>query len=245
MSATSAASDVALSRRLAAEALGTAFLVAGVVGSGIMAQRLAHDPATALLCNTIATGAILFVLIAILAPVSRAHFNPAVTLVSALRREMGARDSLAYVCAQIAGGIAGTFMAHAMFGLPLFVLGTTARSGAGQLLGEAVATFGLVMTIGGSSVYGARLVAPAVAAYIAAAYWFTSSTSFANPAVTIARALTPTYAGIRPFDALFFVGAQFAGALLGMAVSGWLFKAPLAHATKAAIPASASPAVAP
>jgi glycerol uptake facilitator-like aquaporin len=220
---TSAAAKADLARALAAEAIGTGFLVMGVVGSGIMAQHLAHDPAVALLCNTIATGAILTVLILIFAPLSGAHFNPAVTLVFALRRELTPARAAAYAAAQITGGIAGTMLAHAMFGLALGGAGTIARGGAGQWIAEAVATFGLVATILGTRVRGAAVVAPAVGLYIAAAYWFTSSTSFANPAVTVARALTPTYAGIRPIDALPFIAVQLGAALFAAFVCSWLF----------------------
>jgi glycerol uptake facilitator-like aquaporin len=217
---------VDLRRRLAAEALGTALLVATVVGSGIMADRLTDDVALALLGNTLPTGAILVVLITILGPLSGAHFNPAVTLVFALRGEIGARDGSLYAVAQIAGGISGTLLAHAMFELPLLEIGTTLRSGAGQWIAESVAAFGLVLTI----LLGLRARPEAIAwlvgLYITAAYWFTASTSFANPAVAIARAFSNTFAGIRPADLPGFILAEVAGALIAMAVVGWLVAEP-------------------
>ena len=212
-----------LPRRLAAEALGTAILVATVIGSGIMADRLSDDVAVSLLGNTLPTGAILVVLITILGPISGAHFNPAVTLVFALRREIGPNAALAYIAAQIAGGIAGALLAHAMFELPILQFSSTVRSGIGQWLAEATATFGLLFTI----LAGLRLQSEAVpwlvGLYISAAYWFTASTSFANPAVAIARALTDTFAGIRPVDLPGFVAAQLFGALLAMVFARWLF----------------------
>ncbi|GAB1362280.1 MIP/aquaporin family protein [Rhodobacter sp.] len=213
-----------LSRRLVAEALGTGLLVATVIGSGIMAESLSADGAIVLLGNTLPTGAILLVLISILAPVSGAHFNPAVTMVFAVRGEMSAALAWAYISVQLAGGIAGTLLAHAMFELPLVQAGKTLRGGAGQWVSEAVATFGLVLTI----LAGLRLKLAAVphlvALYITAAYWFTSSTSFANPAVAVARALTDTYAGIRLFDVPAFVVAELSGALLALAFCGWLYR---------------------
>ena len=216
-----------LTRRLAAEALGTGLLVATVVGSGIMADRLTDDVALALLGNTLPTGAILVVLITILGPISGAHFNPAVSLVFALRRELAGRDAVGYAVVQIAGGIAGTFMAHAMFALPILEISQTTRTGAGQWLAEAVAAFGLVLTI----LLGLRArpdsVAWLVGLYITAAYWFTASTSFANPAVAIARALSDTFAGIRPIDLPGFIIAEVAGALLAMVIAGWLLAEPL------------------
>ena len=215
-----------LPRRLAAEALGTAFLLAAVVGSGIMAERLTRDMALALLCNTIATGAALFVLIVIFAPVSGAHFNPAVTLVAMLRRALGPREAAAYVLVQVAGAIAGVWLAHAMFGLSVLALGRKVRDGSGQLLSEMVATFGLILTIAGAGNRSRETVAAAVGLYIAAAYWFTASTSFANPAVTLARALTPTFAGIRPTDAPAFIAAQILGALMAFAAWRFLFPVP-------------------
>ena len=212
-----------LPRSLAAEALGTMLLVAAVVGSGIMADRLTDDPALALLGNALPTGAILVVLITVLGPVSGAHMNPAVTLVFALRREMPARTALAYGAAQVAGGIAGTVLAHAMFGLAPVDPSGTARTGADQWLAEGVAAFGLLLTIVGGLRAAPAAVPWLVGLYITAAYWFTASTSFANPAVTIARALTDTFAGIRPADVPAFVAAQVAGALAGAALGRWLF----------------------
>jgi glycerol uptake facilitator-like aquaporin len=205
-----------LSRRLAAEFLGTLLLLATVVGSGIMGVRLAQgNDAVALLANAGATAGALYVLIVLFGPVSGAHFNPAVTLVMRLRREIGNRDAFAYVAVQAAAAALGVVLAHAMFELPLIAPGIHARTGAAQWLSEAVATFGLVLTI----VLGLRqrpaAIPVLVAAYIFAAYWFTASTSFANPAVTLARALTPTFAGIRPEDVGGFVLAQLAGAVAG------------------------------
>jgi glycerol uptake facilitator-like aquaporin len=209
-------------RRLAAEALGTGLLVAAVVGSGIMADALSADDGVALLGNSIATGAILVVLITILAPVSGAHLNPAVTLVFALRGEMAAALAAAYVLAQVAGGLAGSMLAHAMFELPLIGIATEARSGRGQWLAEGVASFGLVATI----LCGLRARPSAlpwlVGLYITAAYWFTASTSFANPAVAVARGLSDTFAGIRPGDVPAFVLAEIAGAAAGLGVTQWL-----------------------
>jgi|SRR6185437_9076778 len=224
MSTTSAVAD--LRRALAAEALGTCLLVAGVVGSGIMAQTLTHDTALALLCNTAATASLLVVLILALAPLSGAHFNPAVTLAFALRGEISPGVAAGYAVTQFAGGIAGTFLAHAMFALPVIAAGVRARSGPAILLSEFVATFGLLLAIFACRARGERVVAFAVGLYIAAAYWFTASTSFANPAVTLARALTPTFAGIRPPDAPAFVLVEVAGALTAAAVSAWLFASP-------------------
>jgi glycerol uptake facilitator-like aquaporin len=212
-------------RRLVAEALGTAFLLAAVVGSGIMAERLADgNVALALLCNTIPTGAILAVLILMLGPVSGAHFNPAVTLSFLLQREIGAGAALAYLAAQIGGGVAGTWCAHAMFEEPVLMLALTARTGPGQWLGEVIATFGLVATIIACVRLRPAATAPAVGLYITAAYWFTSSTSFANPAVTIARSLSDSFAGIRPVDAPAFVAAQCVGAILATWLIGWLVR---------------------
>jgi glycerol uptake facilitator-like aquaporin len=220
-----------LPRRLAAEALGTAMLVATVVGSGIMADRLSDDVAVSLLGNTLPTGAILVVLIATLGPISGAHFNPAVTLVLAIRRELGAHAALAYAAVQIAGGIAGTFLAHAMFELPILQLSTTVRTGAGQWIAEAVAAFGLVFTILAGLRFRADAIPWLVGLYITAAHWFTASTSFANPAVAIARALSDTFAGIRPADLPGFIAAEFLGALIAMALAGWLLAEakPVAH----------------
>ncbi|THK35033.1 aquaporin family protein [Ensifer sp. MPMI2T] len=221
-----------LPRRLAAEALGTAMLVATVVGSGIMADKLTNDVALSLLGNTIPTGAILVVLITVLGPLSGAHFNPAVTMVFALRREIEANAALFYVVAQIAGGIAGSLIAHAMFELPIVQVSMTARTGTGQWTAEVVAAFGLVFTILAGLRFRPDAIAWLVGLYITAAYWFTASTSFANPAVAIARALSNTFAGIRPVDVPGFILAEIFGALLAMALAGWM----LAE-EKAAIPA--------
>src|SRR6202047_5527286 len=211
-----------LPRRLVAEALGTALLVATVVGSGIMAETLTKDTALALLGNTLPTGAILVVLITILGPISGAHFNPAVSLVFAVKRELSPRDALSYVAAQIAGGIAGTVMAHAMFALPLLDASMKARTGGAQWLAEGVAAFGLVATI----LAGLRFERPAVpwlvGLYITAAYWFTSSTSFANPAVAVARSLTNTFSGIRPIDLPAFIAAELVGAAAALWLMDWL-----------------------
>lgn len=209
-------------RRLAAEALGTLALVATVVGSGIMGAALSDDTAVSLLANTIATGAILVVLITLFGPVSGAHFNPAVTLVFALRRELPWAQAGAYVVVQVAGGIAGSLLAHAMFDLPLWQVSTTLRSGTGQWLAEIVATFGLIAAILGGLRFRAEAVAWLVGLYITAAYWFTASTSFANPAVAIGRAVSDTFAGIRPADVPAFVLAEIAGAALALAFFGWL-----------------------
>lgn len=215
-----------LVRRLAAETIGAALLLAAVVGSGIMAERLAGgNDAVALLANALATGCALFVLIAALGPVSGAHFNPAVTLSLALRREMPARHGLLYVAAQIVGAALGVVLAHAMFDLALVQQSATPRSGTGQWIAEALATSGLLFTI-----YGTRrslvLTAAAVALYITAAYWFTASTSFANPAVTLARTLTDTFAGIAPHDAPAFILVQLAAALVATPLLAFLFAEP-------------------
>ena len=213
-----------LPRQLGAEALGSFFLFATVVGSGIMGESLAGgNIAIALLGNTIATGAILFVLIAALAPVSGAHFNPAVTLVFALRREIGAGVAGAFVVAQLAGGLLGVWAAHFMFEAPVFQLGEKIRTGQGQWLGEGIATFGLLFTILGCLRSRPDWVAPAVGLYITAGYWFTSSTSFANPAITVGRAFTNSFSGIAPADILGFVAAQLVGAVLAWLVCPWLF----------------------
>jgi glycerol uptake facilitator-like aquaporin len=210
------------SRRLFAEGLGTALLVATVVGSGIMADRLSDDVAVSLLGNTIPTGAMLVVLITLFGPISGAHFNPVVSLVFALRRQIAASDALAYVASQILGGIAGTLLAHAMFDLPLIQPSATVRTGLGQWLAEAVATFGLLMTILLGLKMRGEAIAWLVGLYITAAYWFTASTSFANPAVAIARALSDTFAGIRPLDVPGFILAEILGALLAFLLAGWL-----------------------
>ena len=213
-----------LSRRLAAEALGTAFLVATVVGSGIMAETLTKDVALALLGNTLPTGAILIVLITILGPVSGAHFNPAVTMVFALRRELNVADALGYVLAQIAGGIIGTLLAHAMFALPLWDASLKVRTGGPQWLAEGIAAFGLVVTILAGLKFNRPGVPWLVGLYITAAYWFTSSTSFANPAVAIARSLTNTFSGIRPTDLPGFIAAELAGAFAALWLTNWLLR---------------------
>lgn len=211
-----------LSRRLAAEALGTAVLVATVVGSGIMADRLTGDAALALLGNTIPTGAILVVLITILGPISGAHFNPAVTAVFVARRELGPGDGLAYAAAQIVGGIAGTVVAHLMFEHAPFALSPTVRTGAAQWLAETVATFTLVAVILGGLRFRPEAIPMLVGLTVTAAYWFTASTSFANPAVAIARSLTDTFSGIRPADLPGFILAEVAGAFLAALLMGWL-----------------------
>lgn len=213
-----------LSRRLVAEALGTALLVGAVVGSGIMGTNLTGDVALALLANTIATGAILAVLITILGPISGAHFNPAVSLVFALQGSLPAREAAGYVAAQIARGILGTIVAHMMFALPLIELSLKVRSGGPQWFAEGVAAFGLVSTILAGVRFDTKAVAWLVGLYITAAYWFTASTSFANPAVAIARALTNTFAGIRPIDLPGFIVAELLGALAALALMSWLLR---------------------
>ncbi|APG13552.1 aquaporin family protein [Bradyrhizobium japonicum] len=211
-----------LPRRLAAEALGTGILVATVVGSGIMAETLTRDVALALLCNTLPTGAILVVLITVLGPISGAHFNPAVTLVFTGKRELPVNEAVLYVVAQIAGGIAGTMAAHLMFGLPLLDFSTKVRTGGPQWFAEAVAAFGLVATILAGIRFQRTAVPWLVGLYITAAYWFTASTSFANPAVAIARSLTNTFSGIRPTDLPGFILAELCGAFAGMLLMNWL-----------------------
>jgi glycerol uptake facilitator-like aquaporin len=213
-----------LPRRLVAEALGTALLVATVVGSGIMAESLTKDVALALLGNTLPTGAILVVLITILGPISGAHFNPAVSLIFALRRDLTPRDALLYVAVQVVGGIAGTMMAHAMFALPLFNASMKMRSGGAQWLAEAVAAFGLIATILAGIRFERASVPWLVGLYITAAYWFTSSTSFANPAVTLARSMTNTFSGIRPVDVSGFIAAELCGALAALMLMSWLLR---------------------
>ena len=212
-----------LSRRIVAEFVGTAFLVAAVVGSGIMGERLAGgNLAIALLANTIATGAALAALILTFGPISGAHFNPAVTLADAMERGVTWAVAACYIPAQCAGAVCGAVAAHLMFGLPAISLSHHSRSGSAQVFSEFVATFGLVCVIWGCSRQRSAAVPFAVAAYITAAYWFTSSTSFANPAVTMARALSDTFAGIRPADVPLFVAAQFAGALAATLLFRWL-----------------------
>jgi glycerol uptake facilitator-like aquaporin len=213
-----------LSRRLAAEALGTAFLVATVVGSGIMAESLTKDVAIALLGNTLPTGAMLVVLITIFGPISGAHFNPAVTMVFALKRELTPAEALGYILAQIAGGIAGTLLAHAMFALPLWDASLKVRTGGPQWLAEGIAAFGLVVTILAGLKFNRSAIPWLVGLYITAAYWFTSSTSFANPAVAIARSLTNTFSGIRPVDLPGFIAAELAGALAALSLMSWLLR---------------------
>jgi glycerol uptake facilitator-like aquaporin len=211
-------------QKLTAEALGTTFLLAIVVGSGIMGDALADgNDAIALLGNTIATGAGLYVLILIFGPVSGAHFNPAVTLTFLLRKEIAVGMAVAYIAAQVAGGVIGVWIAHAMFDLDILQRSVKARDGAGQMIGEAVATFGLVLTILGAVRFRPESVASAVGLYITAGYWFTSSTSFANPAVTIARTLTDTFAGVRLADAPGFVLAQCLAAAFATAVAFVMF----------------------
>lgn len=223
-----------LPRRVAAEFLGTWLLVATVVGSGIMAETLAGgNVAVALLGNTIATGAMLVVLIAMLGPISGAHFNPAVSLVFTAAGELPVAMLGLYVVAQIGGGIAGTITAHLMFELPIVQVSQHVRQGPSQFLSEVVATFGLIATILGCRRFRAEIIPVAVALYVVAGYWFTASTCFANPAVAIARSLTDTFSGIRPSDAPWFILAEFAGALLAAGLFRWLF------ASKARLPADA------
>jgi glycerol uptake facilitator-like aquaporin len=213
-----------LARRVAGEGVGSFFLFATVIGSGIMAANLAQgNNAVALLGNTIATGAILFVLITMLGPISGAHMNPAVSLVAASRRELGWGDAAAYVAAQLAFGILGAWAAHLMFDLPTLQLSVKARTGLGQWAGEAIATFGLILTILGTVRFRREWVPASVALYITAAYWFTSSTSFANPAITVARSLSDTFAGIAPRDVPLFIVAQLVGAAFAALTARWLF----------------------
>lgn len=219
-----------LPRRLVAEALGTALLVATVVGSGIMAQSLTRDVALMLLGNTLATGAVLVVLITTLGPISGAHFNPAVSMVFALRRELPGREAGMYAAAQLIGGVAGTVVAHVMFDLPVIEASQKVRTGGAQWFSEAVATFGLVLTILAGIRFERRAVPWLVGLYITAAYWFTASTSFANPAVAAARALTDTFSGIRPLDLPGYIAAQLAGAACGMGLMGWLLREPVPRA---------------
>ena len=214
-----------LSRRLAAEVLGTALLLAIVIGSGITGERLSGgNVAIALLGNTLATGAGLVVLITIFGPISGAHFNPAVTLAFAVRRELTVRLALAYGVAQFAGAMLGVFAAHAMFAEPIFQASTKLRDGPAQAWSEFVATFGLLATILGTLRFKPDFTASAVGLYITAAYWFTASTSFANPAVTVARSLSNTFAGIAPASVPTFIAAQLGGAVVGTALFGWLLR---------------------
>lgn len=214
-----------LRRRLAAEGLGTALLLAIVVGSGIMGETLAGgNVAIALLGNTLATGAGLMVLITILGPISGAHFNPAVSLVFAARRELGWGEAAAFIAVQVVGAILGVWAAHAMFAEPIVQVSAKLRDGPSQMLAEVIATFGLVAVILGSVRFKPEATAWMVGLYITSAYWFTASTSFANPAVTIARSLSDTFAGIAPSSAPGFIVAQLVGAGLGLGVMGWLLK---------------------
>ena len=214
----------ALPQRAFCEWLGTAFLLAAVVGSGIMAQKLAGDHALALLCNTLATGAILAVLILVFGPLSGAHFNPAVSIGFALRGQLPWSEAALYIAAQLLGGLVGVWVAHLMFELPVWQFSITDRTGAGQWIAEAVATFGLVLTIFACVSQRPDSVPYAVGLYITAAYWFTASTSFANPAVTIARSLSDTFAGIAPAGVAAFVASQFAGMLAAVILSCWLWR---------------------
>ena len=214
-----------ITRRLVSEVLGTAMLVAAVVGSGIMGELLSDgNTAMALLANAFATGAMLVVLILVFGPVSGAHFNPVVSLSFALQRKLGWAEFLAYTAAQIAGGVAGVMLAHLMFDLPLLDVSAHERHGIGQWTGETVASFMLLVTILGCLRTRADMVAPAVGLFITAGYWFTSSTSFANPAVTIARSMTDTFSGIHPADVPAFILAQIAGGIAATLVCGWLFR---------------------
>lgn len=213
-----------LPRRLAAEALGTCALVCTVVGSGIMADKLTDDVAVSLLGNTLPTGAILVVLITVFGPVSGAHLNPAVSLGFALRRDLPLRELAPYVLAQITGGIIGTWAAHVMFELDVVQLSQTVRSGGAQWFAEFVATFGLMAVILGGIRFRSDAVPWLVGLYITAAYWFTASTSFANPAVAVSRALTDTFSGIRPVDLPGFISAELIGAAAAVAVMGWLLQ---------------------
>ena len=211
-------------KKIAAEALGTALLLAVVVGSGIMGESLAAgNDAIALLGNTIATGTALVILILIFGPVSGAHFNPAVTLAFALRRELSPSEAIAYAGAQVIGGILGVWLAHIMFDLSIFQQSEKVRAGLGQGVAEMTATFGLVLTILGCLRFRSEAIPYAVGLYITAGYWFTASTSFANPAVTIARTLSNTFAGIRPADAPTFIVMQLVGAVLATLLAYWLF----------------------
>jgi len=219
-----------LTRRLVAEGLGTALLLAVVVGSGMMGQRLsAGNDAIALLGNTLSTGAALVVLISVLGPISGAHFNPVVTLVMAARRDLSPGAAARYICTQIIGAVLGVILAHAMFGDPLIQVSEKLREGPAQTLSEAVATFGLVATILGVSRFRPDFTPMAVGLYITAAYWFTASTSFANPAVTLARSLTDTFAGIAPESVPGFLLGQAAGAVLAALFIPWLLTETPAH----------------
>lgn len=216
-------SPFSYAKRLTAEALGTALLLAVVIGSGIMGQSLAGgNTAIALLGNTLATGAGLVVLITVFGPISGAHFNPVVTLAFALRREIAAAEALGYIAVQVAGAILGVWIAHAMFGQEILQVSTKPRDGPALVFSEAVATFGLIATIFATVKFRHDFTPVAVGLYITSAYWFTASTSFANPAVTVARALSDTFAGIAPRSVPLFIAAQCAGALAAAGLLGWL-----------------------
>jgi len=215
---------MSIARRAVAEVLGTGLLLATVVGSGIMAAKLSSgNDALALLCNTLPTGAVLVVLIQMFGPVSGAHFNPAVSICFVLRGELSWRDAALYIACQVAGAILGVWLAHLMFELPVWQLSTHVRTGPGQWLAEVVATFGLILCILGCRSCAPASVPYAVGLYITAAYWFTASTSFANPAVTVARSLSDTFAGIAPDGVLGFILAQIAGMLIGITLGSWLW----------------------
>jgi len=216
---------MSLARKLLAEGLGTTLLLAIVIGSGMMGERLAGgNVAVALLGNTLATGAGLIVLIHMFGSISGAHFNPVVTLAVWLGRQIGGREALLFVCAQLAGAIMGAWLAHAMFGEPLFQVSHKMRAGPGQAISEVVATFGLIGAIFATQIKRPDFTPVAVGLYISSAYWFTASTSFANPAVTLARSLSDTFAGIAPSCVPLFIVAQIVGALAGIACFGWLYR---------------------
>lgn len=230
-----AGDDPGLARRLVAEGLGTGLLLATVVGSGIMGESLADgNVALALLGNTLATGAILTVLIWMFGPISGAHFNPAVTIAFAIRRDIPVRYGTVYVVVQVVGALLGVWAAHVMFDMDVVQVSLKARTGAGQWFAEGVATFGLVAAILGTLRWGVPVVAGAVGLYISAAYWFTASTSFANPAVTLGRSFTDTFSGIQPAHMPAFIAAQIAGAILAVLVMGWL-RSPLRAAERRGI----------
>jgi glycerol uptake facilitator-like aquaporin len=217
-----------LGRRLAAEGIGTGFLLAAIVGSGIMAETLSGgNLALALLCNAVATGAILVVLITVMAPISGAHFNPAVTLAFMLRREIAPGVAVLYMLTQVVGAILGTWVAHFMFSQDILQIATTGRAAPQLWVSEGIATFGLVLVIFGAARSRPDTVPALVGIYIASAYWFTASTSFANPAVTVARAFTDTFAGIAHFGVPAFIAAQIVGALIAVLLSSWLFVRPV------------------
>lgn len=223
-------------RRLAAEFLGTLFLVATVVGSGIMAERLSGgNAALALLANTIATGAVLVALILTFGPISGAHLNPAVTFAEAMEGGISWREASRYICAQILGGITGTCTAHLMFGLRMLSISQRVRSGSAQIFSEFVATFGLMCVIWGCARTRSHIVSFAVGSYIVAAYWFTASTSFANPAVVIARSMSDTFSGIRPTDVPPFILAQFSGAIAATILFRWLAPSTRAHVNRSSV----------